>query len=106
MALRPVSELGLVDLTDLTSSDQGATAPAKRRPAGGAKRARPVAQTKQARGSASTQREPAKTQKAATPRSRRTRTKAATVARTGIVLATWTAAGVCGVALGRAAVRR
>jgi hypothetical protein len=105
MALRPVSELGLVDLTDLTSPDAGATAPAKPRRAGGAKRARPAAQSKQASRSAPTQRQPAKAQTSA-PSPRRTRAKATTVARTGIVLATWTVAGVCGVALGRVAVRR
>jgi hypothetical protein len=37
VALRPVSELGLVDLTDLASPDKSAPARSKSRSAGGAK---------------------------------------------------------------------
>lgn len=98
MALRPVSDLGLVDLTDLAEPGKGKKAPAKRvaapanpqQPAK-AKSARPKAQTDP----------PARR----APK-RRARTKAASAARTGMMVATWTAAGACGIVLGRAAVRR
>jgi hypothetical protein len=95
MALRPVSELGLMDLTDLAEpgKSKGKAAPAKGRPA----------PTKP--------QQSAKSKKAAEPPARtpspRARTKGAgRAARTGMVVATWTLAGACGVVLGRAAVRR
>jgi len=95
MALRPVSELGLMDLTDLAEpgKSNGKAAPAKARSA--PKKPQQSAERKKAADP------PART------RSPRTRTKAAgRAARTGMVVATWTLAGACGVVLGRAAVRR
>lgn len=87
MALRPVSDLGLVDLTDL-AEPSSRSAPKKRTAATAPKAARPA--------------RPKDRPKSAAP----ARTKAASAARTGMVLATWTVAGACGVLLGRAAVRR
>jgi len=95
MALRPVSELGLMDLTDLAEpgGSKGKSASAKARSA--PKRPQQSAERKKAADP------PARTP------SPRTRTKAAgRAARTGMVVATWTLAGACGVVLGRAAVRR
>jgi hypothetical protein len=110
MALRPVSDLGLVDLTDLASPGESATPPRKARQPGGAQRARPAGEATRASRSAPKQRRSATPQKAAGPTSRtatrHARSKAASAVRTGMVVASWTVAGACGVLLGRAAVRR
>jgi hypothetical protein len=87
MALRPVSDLGLVDLTDLAEPPPRSV-PKRRKPETAKKAASPA--------------RPKDRPKSAAP----ARTKAASAARTGMVLATWTVAGACGVLLGRAAVRR
>jgi hypothetical protein len=140
VALRPVSELGLVDLTDLASPDSGASGRRKPRSAGAAKsspdaglakppsvrggpskgqRPEPAGgQAKRASRTAPGGSQPGarsrprgdatgKTTKGATqPRSPRVPPRGASAARVGILAATWAVAGVGGVLLGRAAVRR
>jgi len=118
MALRPVSELGLVDLTDLASPGETSPAQRKPRPAGAkAKPAGPAGATKpRAKGSAQPKRASraahvARSPAEATPptapaRTRRAPVNVAKASRIGIVAATWAVAGAGGVLLGRAAVRR
>jgi hypothetical protein len=89
MALRPVSDLGLVDLTDLAEPAKQEGAPTKPRT--------PKQRTQKPHTAKAPKPQAAKPPKAKAARN---------VARTGAALATWTVAGVCGVALGRAAVRR
>jgi hypothetical protein len=102
MALRPVSELGLVDLTDLAEPGKSGKAPAKARKPKVAKAAR----REIAKPQAATPAQPKAATPARTKAPSASRRKAASVARTGMVVATWTAAGACGIVLGRAAVRR
>jgi hypothetical protein len=115
MALRPVSDLGLVDLTDLAEASPR-SAPKRRQPAKAQKAATPARKppTAPARSKAggranSTAAAPVQSKGTGpihTKVSRPARTRAASVARAGMVVATWTAAGACGLMLGRAAVRR
>jgi hypothetical protein len=111
MALRPVSELGLVDLTDLAEPAKTADAPAKAREpkaAQPAKTPRPKAAkvTKVTKAAQPKAAQPKATTPARTKSGGAARRTAARAARAGMVVATWTAAGACGVMLGRAAVRR
>jgi hypothetical protein len=98
MALRPVSELGLVDLTDLAS-------PESAKPSRPAPRAKPPAKRP-----AQSTRPSQPAAKAATPTAPATRQRArmsvARASRIGVIAATWAAAGTGGMLLGRAAVRR
>ena len=117
MALRPVSELGLVDLTDLASPGESAPPRRKPRPVAKAKPARRAGATKpRAKGSAQPKRASrsapvARSAAEATPpataaRTRRASVSVAKASRIGIVAATWAVAGAGGILLGRAAVRR
>lgn len=113
MALRPVSELGLVDLTDLASPEPDASGRRTPRPAGGAKRASPTTPGEGQPGARSRPRGDGTgkttwgaSQVAPQPRSPRAQPGLASAARVGILAATWAVAGAGGVLLGRAAVRR
>lgn len=122
MALRPVSELGLVDLTDLASGQEAeANRHARPRPNGTTSHApeiqpgtqsrprtseRPA--TTQARAKAPEKRGPASappSARADAGPSRRTEPTATVAAKIGIPAA-YAVAAACGVMLGRAAIRR
>ena len=118
MALRPVSELGLVDLTDLASptapsatgaSATGASATKRRRAAGGTpKRSSRASERKEAKPRASARPsrdiDSAATQLVETPRVRRAKTSRVVAEKLGLSV-TCVAAGAAGVLLGRAAIR-
>jgi hypothetical protein len=117
VALRPVSELGLVDLTDLASPSEETTT-GRRKPRAAASQAeKPRAggkRTSKPRAGSRAQKPPAPPArpKAANgpsapsePRGKVGR-RGRVAARVGITAVTWTVAGATGVLLGRAAIRR
>jgi hypothetical protein len=114
MALRPVSELGLVDLTDLASptppsptppSPTAASPTRRRRTDGGTpKRSSRASERSHAKPRASRDNDSGENQVAETPRAPRAKTSRAVAEKLGVSV-TCVVAGAAGVLLGRAAIR-
>ena len=108
MALRPVSELGLADVTDLASPAQETTTARRKTRAAASRAEKPRAGANRAQKPPAPPKTPKPASRPSAPSDQRGEAarRGRVVARVGITAVTWTLAGATGVLLGRAAIRR